>query len=70
MTTRALFTFSALVLLLLARPLGAAAQDADDTTIRYPARDNPSSFTTAPPPRLPSELRHNLQVTAGIGFSF
>jgi hypothetical protein len=44
--------------------------DVGDTMIRYPSRDNPSSFTTSPPPRLPSELRHNLQVTAGIGFRF
>ncbi len=44
--------------------------DVGDTMIRYPARDNPDGFTTAPPPRLPSELRHNLQVTAGIGFRF
>jgi hypothetical protein len=44
--------------------------DVGDTMIRYPERDNPSSFTTAPPPRLPAELRHNLQVTAGIGFRF
>jgi outer membrane protein with beta-barrel domain len=44
--------------------------DVGDTMIRYPSRDNPSSFTTTPPPRLPAELRHNLQVTAGIGFRF
>jgi hypothetical protein len=44
--------------------------DVGDTMIRYPSRDNPASFVTAPPPRLPSELRHNLQVTAGIGFRF
>jgi hypothetical protein len=43
--------------------------DVGDTMIRYPERDNPSSFTIAPPPRLPAELRHNLQVTAGIGFT-
>jgi hypothetical protein len=44
--------------------------DVGDTMIRYPERDNPNSFTPAPPPRLPAELRHNLQVTAGIGFRF
>ena len=44
--------------------------DVGDTMIRYPDRDNPSVFTTAPPPRLPAELKHNLQVTAGIGFRF
>jgi hypothetical protein len=44
--------------------------DVGDTMIRYPDRDNPSSFTTTPPLRLPAELRHNLQVTAGIGFRF
>jgi hypothetical protein len=44
--------------------------DVGDTMIRYPERDNPSSFTTAPPQRLPAELRHNLQVTAGIGWRF
>jgi hypothetical protein len=44
--------------------------DVGDTMIRYPVRDNPSGFTTAPPPRLPAELRHNLQITAGIGFRF
>ncbi|HEX8338040.1 MAG TPA: hypothetical protein VF621_14990, partial [Pyrinomonadaceae bacterium] len=44
--------------------------DVGDTMIRYPSRDNPSTFFTSPPPRLPSELRHNLQITAGIGFRF
>ncbi len=44
--------------------------DVGDTMIRYPSRDNASTFTTTPPPRLPSELRHSLQVTAGIGFRF
>ena len=44
--------------------------DVGDTMIRYPSRDNPSTFVTSPPPRLPSELRHNLQITAGIGFRF
>lgn len=44
--------------------------DVGDTMIRYPSRDNPSTFAVAPPPRLPAELRHNLQVTAGIGFRF
>jgi hypothetical protein len=39
--------------------------DVGDTMIRYP-----SSFTTTPPPRLPAELRHNLQITAGLGFRF
>jgi hypothetical protein len=44
--------------------------DVGDTMIRYPTRDNPGGFITAPPPRLPAELRHNLQITAGIGFRF
>lgn len=44
--------------------------DVGDTMIRYPERDNPNSFTTTPPARLPAELRHNLQITAGIGFRF
>jgi hypothetical protein len=44
--------------------------DVGDTMIRYPERDNPSSFNTTPPTRLPAELRHNLQITAGIGFRF
>lgn len=44
--------------------------DVGDTMIRYPDRDNLTSFTTAPPPRFPAELRHNLQVTAGLGFRF
>ena len=44
--------------------------DVGDTMIRYPDRDNPATFVIAPPPRLPSELRHNLQVTAGLGFRF
>ena len=44
--------------------------DVGDTIIRYPSRDNPQGAINAPPPRLPSETRHNLQVTAGIGFRF
>ncbi|MFL6254442.1 MAG: outer membrane beta-barrel protein [Pyrinomonadaceae bacterium] len=44
--------------------------DVGDTMIRYPDRDNPNIFTNTPPARLPAELRHNLQVTAGIGFRF
>ena len=44
--------------------------DVGDTMIRYPARDNPASIVAAPPPRLPAELRHNLQVTAGVGLRF
>ena len=44
--------------------------DVGDTMIRYPVRDSPSSAFVTPPPRLPAELRHNLQVTAGIGFRF
>jgi hypothetical protein len=44
--------------------------DVGDTMIRYPARDNPSGAFNAPPPRLDAELRHNLQITAGIGFRF
>jgi hypothetical protein len=44
--------------------------DVGDTMIRYPVRDNPGGGFLTPPPRLPAELRHNLQVTAGIGFRF
>ena len=44
--------------------------DVGDTIIRYPSRDNPQGGFSVPPPRLPSETRHNLQVTAGIGFRF
>jgi hypothetical protein len=44
--------------------------DVGDTMIRYPVRDNPQGFITTPPPNLPAEFRHNLQVTAGIGFRF
>ncbi|HWS90906.1 MAG TPA: outer membrane beta-barrel protein [Pyrinomonadaceae bacterium] len=44
--------------------------DVGDTMIRYPSRDNPTGFLNTPPPRLPAELRHNLQVTAGIGWRF
>ena len=44
--------------------------DVGDTMIRYPSRDNPGGGFFAPPPRLPAELRHNLQITAGIGFRF
>jgi hypothetical protein len=44
--------------------------DVGDTMIRYPERDATSFLFTSPPARLPSELRHNLQVTAGIGFRF
>jgi hypothetical protein len=44
--------------------------DVGDTMIRYPSRDNPQGFVNTPPPRFPAELRHNLQVTAGIGFRF
>ena len=44
--------------------------DVGDTMVRYPERDSASAFSTLPPPRLPAELRHNLQVTAGVGFRF
>ncbi len=44
--------------------------DVGDTMIRYPERDSVGFFTLTPPTRLPAELRHNLQVTAGIGFRF
>lgn len=44
--------------------------DVGDTMIRYPSRDNPSTSFNLPAPRLDGELRHNLQVTAGIGFRF
>ena len=44
--------------------------DVGDTMIRYPERDSPNVGVGAPPPRLPAELRHNLQITAGIGFRF
>jgi len=44
--------------------------DVGDTMIRYPSRDTPQGFINTPPLNLPAELRHNLQVTAGIGFRF
>ena len=44
--------------------------DVGDTMIRYTERDNPTVFFITPPRRLPAELRHHLQVTAGIGFRF
>jgi len=44
--------------------------DVGDTMIRYPSRNNPGGGFLTPPPRLPAELRHNLQVTAGIGLRF
>ena len=44
--------------------------DVGDTMIRYPVRDSPLDSFNAPPPRLPAELRHNLQITVGIGFRF
>jgi hypothetical protein len=44
--------------------------DAGDTMIRYPERDSPNAFLAPAVTRLPAELRHNLQVTAGIGFRF
>ncbi|MCA1618813.1 MAG: porin family protein [Acidobacteria bacterium] len=44
--------------------------DVGDTMIRYPVRDSPGGAFVTPPPRLPAGLRHNLQVTAGIGFRF
>jgi hypothetical protein len=44
--------------------------DVGDTMIRYPSRDNATTSFAAPPPRLSGEFRHNLQVTAGIGFRF
>jgi hypothetical protein len=44
--------------------------DVGDTIIRYPVRDNPQGGLNVPPPSLPAETRHNLQVTAGIGFRF
>jgi hypothetical protein len=45
--------------------------DVGDTMIRYPERDNPGFFFNTPTPApLPAELRHNLQVTAGIGLRF
>ncbi len=44
--------------------------DVGDTMIRYPERDAAPFLFSSPPARLPSELRHNLQVTAGIGFRF
>ncbi|HEX8500402.1 MAG TPA: outer membrane beta-barrel protein [Pyrinomonadaceae bacterium] len=44
--------------------------DVGDTMIRYPERDGVSYYYTTPPGRLPAELRHNLQVTAGIGLRF
>ncbi len=44
--------------------------DVGDTMIRYPERNSPTGNFGAPPPRLRSELRHSLQVTAGVGFRF
>jgi hypothetical protein len=44
--------------------------DIGDTMIRYPARNGLSDFLSAPLTRLPASLRHNLQLTAGIGFRF
>lgn len=44
--------------------------DVGDTMIRYPERDAANFLFTSPPARQPAELRHNLQVTAGIGFRF
>ncbi|MET0621506.1 MAG: outer membrane beta-barrel protein [Pyrinomonadaceae bacterium] len=44
--------------------------DVGDTMIRYPERDATNFFLSTPPGRQPAELRHNLQVTAGIGFRF
>jgi hypothetical protein len=44
--------------------------DVGDTMIRYPERDATGFFSTTPPARLPAALRHNLQVTAGIGLRF
>ncbi len=44
--------------------------DVGDTMIRYPERDAAPFLFSSPPARQPAELRHNLQVTAGIGFRF
>ncbi|HEX8282949.1 MAG TPA: outer membrane beta-barrel protein [Pyrinomonadaceae bacterium] len=44
--------------------------DVGDTMIRYAGRDATGFLFATPPARLPTELRHNLQVTAGIGFRF
>ncbi len=44
--------------------------DVGDTMIRYPSRDNPGGGFLTPPPRLDAELRHSLQITAGIGWRF
>jgi hypothetical protein len=44
--------------------------DVGDTMIRYSTRDSVNGAFNTPPPRLPAELRHNLQITAGIGFRF
>jgi len=44
--------------------------DVGDTMIRYPVRDSTAVSPSLPAPRIPAELRHNLQVTAGIGLRF
>ena len=44
--------------------------DLGDTIIRYGVRDNPGLSTTPTPPRIPGEVRHNLQFTAGLGLRF
>jgi hypothetical protein len=44
--------------------------DLGDTIIRYGGRDNATSINTPAPPRIPAEMRHNLQFTAGIGLRF
>lgn len=44
--------------------------DLGDTIIRYGERDNISVFLPPTPPRIPSEIRHNLQFTGGLGLRF
>jgi hypothetical protein len=44
--------------------------DLGDTIIRYGERDNTGFFLPPPPPKIPAEIRHNLQFTGGIGLRF
>jgi hypothetical protein len=44
--------------------------DLGDTIIRYGERDNIGLFLSPAPLKIPSEIRHNLQFTGGIGLRF
>jgi hypothetical protein len=44
--------------------------DLGDTIIRYGERDNIGIFLAPAPAKIPSEIRHNLQFTGGIGLRF